>query len=86
MASFPSAHETFITIEPILDFSVAEFADMIKYANPTFVNIGADSKNHGLPEPTFDKIMQLYEKLISAGIEVRKKVNLERLEGNDEVA
>ena len=72
-------HETFITIEPILDFDVKDFAELIIYALPSFVNIGADSKGHGLIEPSYDKIMELYNLLIDAGIEVRKKLNLDRL-------
>jgi protein gp37 len=72
-------YDTFITIEPILDFDVGEFFDMIQYAHPNFVNIGADSKGHGLDEPTYEKIMELYHMLVDAEIEVRKKINLERL-------
>jgi hypothetical protein len=45
------------------------------------VNVGADSKGHGLPEPSFKKVMQLVERLTAAGIEVRNKRNLERLNG-----
>ena len=71
--------ETFITIEPVLDFGVDRFLDMLQAASPSFVNIGADSKGHGLFEPSYHKIMQLYERLIESGIEVRKKTNLERL-------
>jgi len=72
---------TFITIEPILKFDLDEFADMLEWANPSFVNIGADSKGCGLDEPTYDDIMALYERLCKANIEVRKKLNLDRLEG-----
>ena len=72
-------YDTFITIEPILDFDLNELTDMILYADPNFVNIGADSKGHGLDEPTCEKIMELYERIIAAEIEVRKKINLERL-------
>jgi len=71
--------ETFITIEPILDFDVSEFVDMIEYASPTFVNIGADSKRNGLPEPTYEKVLELYDALVERKIEVRKKLNLDRL-------
>lgn len=71
--------ETFITIEPILKFSPV-FAGKIGYCMPSFVNIGADSKGHGLTEPTFPEIMELYQEPIDHNIEVRKKINLERLE------
>jgi DNA repair photolyase len=71
--------ERFVTIEPILDFDTRTFADMIHAANPDFVNIGADSKKHGLPEPTREKVQELIEALTARGITIRKKVNLNRL-------
>jgi len=69
----------FVTIEPVLDFCVDILADWIKDIKPTFINIGADSKNHGLPEPTMEKIMELVEKIKDTGIELIKKSNLQRL-------
>ncbi len=72
-------HEKFLTIEPIMDFDVEPFVSMIKLAHPDFVNIGADSKGHGLPEPTFEKVQWLIDELSRAGITVRKKTNLWRL-------
>jgi len=69
----------FVTIEPIMDFDLEEFARLLIDAGPSFVNIGADSKGHGLPEPSMDKVLQLVERLTFAGIEVREKRNLERL-------
>ena len=75
--------ESFVTLEPILDFDVGELFDMLVYISPAFVNIGADSKGNGLDEPTFEKIMELYELLQTTDIEVRKKLNLERLEKKD---
>lgn len=69
----------FITIEPILDFDVDAFAQMLIMARPSFINIGADSKGHGLPEPDFEKVEALIAKLKKAGIEIREKHNLERL-------
>ncbi len=72
----------FITVEPIIDFDVNEFSEMLcefKGLKSFFVNIGADSKGHGLDEPTHEKVMALYEILVANGIEVRKKINIERL-------
>jgi len=67
-----------LTIEPILDFDISEFVDMIKDVNPDWVNIGADSKGHGLPEPDKEKIKDLIF-LLSKFTEVKIKPNLERL-------
>jgi hypothetical protein len=69
----------FITIEPILDFDVDILASWMDQIRPEFVNIGADSKSHNLPEPSADKIQTLIEKLTGYGIEIREKHNLERL-------
>lgn len=69
----------FVTIEPILAFDLEVFADAIVDLRPDFVNIGADSKNNNLPEPTWAEVMALYERLTAAGIAIRKKLNLERL-------
>lgn len=48
-----------VTVEPIMDFDLAELIELIKSVNPKYVNIGADSKNHKLPEPGWDKIIKL---------------------------
>lgn len=77
--SMKDFHQTFITIEPVMDFDVVELSRWIIHINPTFVNIGADSKHHYLPEPSADKVRTLIEKLAAAGIEIREKHNLERI-------
>lgn len=71
--------KTFITIEPILDFDPTEFADLIRLAGPSFVNLGADSKGTGLVEPSWEKVAELIKRLSGAGIEIREKHNLDRL-------
>lgn len=73
--------ETFITVEPILAFTPIKLAALLTTPNPNFINIGADSKWHGLPEPTKDTILELLEilKAHPSNIEIRRKVNLERL-------
>jgi len=71
--------ERFITIEPILDFDTESFVDLIQNAAVDFVNIGADSKRHNLPEPTREKVQELIEALTARGIVIRKKENLGRL-------
>ena len=68
----------FITIEPVLDFDTSELLDMILCCYPDFVNIGADSKNHHLPEPSRQKLHLLIKEL-KAVTEVRLKKNLSRL-------
>jgi hypothetical protein len=41
-----------ITIEPIMDFNLDRFSQMLIEAAPARVNIGADSGRNGLPEPS----------------------------------
>lgn len=70
--------KTFITIEPIMRFSPC-FAQAIIDSHPDFVNIGADSKKSGLPEPTADEVRCFIYRLQEAKIVIRKKTNLERI-------
>lgn len=81
MSSLDSVYNfnTFITIEPIMDFDVELLVNWIAIANPRFVNIGADSKNHGLPEPSAEKVSMLIDGINALGIQIREKHNLERL-------
>ena len=71
--------EKFITIEPILDFDVDILVNWIVNIQPSFINIGADSKGCSLPEPPKKKILDLVAGLQLNNITIRKKVNLERL-------
>jgi hypothetical protein len=48
-----------ITVEPVMKFSLKEFSHMILCAQPDQVNIGADSGNNGLPEPSAGEIKSL---------------------------
>ena len=71
---------TYITIEPIMDFDLPDFVEMIKPCRPIQVNIGADSnpKRNKLPEPSKEKILELIAELEKFTTVVQKK-NLARL-------
>jgi hypothetical protein len=71
--------KTFVTIEPILKFDLEPFLGLIKTANPCWINIGADSKNSGLPEPTKQEVEALITGISVMGIPIRKKTNLDRI-------
>ncbi|MBN1377836.1 MAG: DUF5131 family protein [Gammaproteobacteria bacterium] len=73
-------YETMITIEPLLDFDLDKMVELIKYARPAWVNIGADSGGHDLPEPDPEKIKQLIEALKDIPT-IKLKNNLERITG-----
>ena len=70
----------YVTIEPILDFDLDEMVDLIRKCNPVQVNIGADSGNHRLPEPSAEKVLQLIVGLEKFTI-VKRKKNLRRIIG-----
>lgn len=69
----------YITIEPILDFDLDLFVEMIKSCNPVQVNIGADSGGNKLPEPSWDKVVMLVNRL-EKFTKVHMKPNIGRLE------
>lgn len=52
---------TYITIEPIMQFDLEEFYQMLYDCNPVQVNIGSDSSRNHLPEPPKEKILELIE-------------------------
>ena len=70
--------ETIVTIEPIYDFDLEPLVDIILTAKPTWINIGADSKDNNLPEPSKEQIIELIDTL-SKKIEVKQKNNLKRI-------
>lgn len=70
---------TFITVEPILDFDVDVLAGWLTELNLDFVNLGADSKRHNLPEPSREKVLALLEVLKARRVLVLEKQNLDRL-------
>jgi protein gp37 len=74
-------HQTFVTIEPIMRFNLHELTELVRLANPSWVNIGADSKNQHLPEPSWNEVMDLIKHLESMGVKVKEKANLDRLRG-----
>ena len=70
--------ETFVTVEPIIDFDLSDMVKLIKNVNPMQVNIGADSGNNNLPEPPKEKVLQLISELEKFTV-VKQKRNLNRL-------
>lgn len=71
-------HPLYITIEPLMDFDLVEFVEMIKECEPIQVNIGADSGHKNLPEPPKEKIMQLVDEL-QKFTTIHNKANLKRI-------
>lgn len=71
-------YDTMVSIEPVIDFDLDVMIKWIKEINPEFVSIGADSKGHGLPEPSWKKVQELIKGL-KGFTEIKIKDNLERL-------
>jgi len=78
MKDLPENFESMITIEPIVDFDLKTFLNMLKEINPDIITIGADSGKNNLPEPDKYKIEKLIDSLKNI-FEVRLKHNLKRL-------
>lgn len=70
--------DTYVTVEPIIDFDIKTMIDLIKLCRPKQVNIGADSGNNNLPEPSKYKLLSLIEEL-EKFTKVHQKKNLNRL-------
>ena len=70
-----------ISIEPVMDFDLPELVSWVKAIQPQLVYIGADNYHNDLPEPPWDKLQELINKLRSYCPEVIEKPGLERLKG-----
>lgn len=70
--------ETYCTIEPIVDFDLEPFVELLFNCCFDKIYIGADSKGHDLPEPTKEKIGELIKEL-KAFTTVVVKDNLGRI-------
>jgi len=68
-----------ISIEPVMKFDEEIMMDWITKIEPLFVSIGADSKGHGLPEPTAEEVESLIARIEAAYIAVVRKDNLTRI-------
>lgn len=71
-------YEKQVTIEPIMDFDLDKMVELIEYATPDQVNIGADSKRNNLPEPSKERVLALIAEL-EKFTKVKQKSNLTRL-------
>lgn len=52
-----------IVIEPILEFDVGEFTEVVKKISPSFVYVGYDNYGFDLPEPPLEKTLRFIDKL-----------------------
>jgi DNA repair photolyase len=78
MKSIRKGYKKYVTIEPIIDFDLPEMIELIKMCEPVQVNIGADSGNNNLPEPSKEKILRLINEL-KTFTNVNIKENIRRI-------
>jgi len=62
----------FVSVEPILDFDLDEFARWIADIAPFLVYVGYDNYGHRLPEPPLAKALDLVERLGEFTVVLRK--------------
>jgi hypothetical protein len=68
-----------ITIEPIMDFDINPFLEILEKIHPFQINIGADSGHNNLPEPPKEKLIEFIDELKKTDIKIHLKDNLQRL-------
>lgn len=75
-----------VTVEPVLDFDLDEFSEMLLALEPEYVWIGFNSRPEfiSVPEPTNEKVAALIEILEGKGIKVKRKDLREIDDGDDE--
>lgn len=78
MQEISSIVDTYVTIEPIMDFDLKEMVELIKRCNAKQVNVGAESSGKKLPEPTKAKVLELVSEL-QKFTTIHNKSNLHRL-------
>jgi len=72
-------YKRFISIEPIMDFDLDIMLKWMGKLKPDIIEIGADSLNNHLPEPSWDKVEALLKGLRDICPVVIEKEGLERL-------
>jgi len=84
MCKLPKEYKRMLTIEPIMDFDADQFIEIINAVNPQQINIGADTMNKNLKEPSADKLRFLIASLECSGFKIKQKSNLKRILKGDE--
>jgi hypothetical protein len=71
-------YKTLVTIEPIMKFDLDKLIVLIQSVYPEHVNIGADSGNNDLPEPSEKEVKELIH-VLNQTTKVKAKQNLKRI-------
>lgn len=68
----------FVSVEPIMDFDLNGFVELIMMCDPEKVAVGYDNYNHHLEEPQLEKTEELIKRLRTRGIQVIRKTLREK--------
>ena len=80
MAKLPKEYKRMLTIEPVMKFDLDRILKLIMLVNPQEINIGADSMNKNLPEPSAEELHYLIGVLENSfDFTINKKSNLKRI-------
>jgi DNA repair photolyase len=71
-------YKTLVTIEPIMKFDLDKLIVLIQNIYPYQVNIGGDSGNNDLPEPSAKEVKELIH-VLNQTTKVKAKQNLKRI-------
>ena len=69
----------FLSIEPIMDFDLEALTRWTNRLHPYIIEVGADNYRNNLPEPKWEKVMELLKGLKEICPKVIEKQGLERL-------
>ena len=69
-------YDHFLSLEPLADFDLPEFLDMIKSVRPVAVEAGLENYTSFLPKPRPEKCRALLSNLSDEGIPVQVKLSL----------
>lgn len=83
-SQFPQDFTKFVCIEPIMDFDLEGFLELINLCDPKMVAVGYDNYNNNLPEPSLEKTEELIRRLSLRGIEIIRKTLREKHERTDQ--
>ena len=54
-----------VNLNPLMDFDLPELLELVKSCEPRIVNIGSDTRENNLPEPSNEKVQELIKGLES---------------------
>jgi DNA repair photolyase len=78
LARFKGLLDCYITVEPIIDFDLDQMLFFLSFPEPKQINIGADSGDNHLPEPSKEKLLELIAALKEFTM-IDQKRNLNRI-------